>query len=106
MSVPERAAHAALIKRIAEVAQGIGDAAGVGASELAGQIVSCLAKKPEIIERFMLDGAEMIISGEIATENGVLTFHRQDGKVTTPDALRVSRQVKSLERTALSGRKA
>lgn len=89
-----------VIARIAEVANTVGWQAGIGGSETAGMIVSCLAKRPELIERFLKEGSELIIEGEIGPENGCLTFHRKDGKVTTPEQLRISRTVKRLEHDA------
>lgn len=89
-----------LIARIAEVAEAVGWQAGVGASETAGMIVSCLAARPELIGRFMDEGANLIIEGEIDTAKGWLTFHNRSGRVTTPKELRISRQVRDLGRDA------
>lgn len=85
-----------VIEHIAKVARAVGWQAGVGASETAGMIVSCLAAKPELVQRFLDEGSGLLVSGEIAPENGCLTFHRIDGDVTTPDELRVSRQARKM----------
>jgi hypothetical protein len=86
------------VRRIGEVAEQIGDNAGVGAMEIAGMIVSVLYQRPELADRFMREGVEMMISGDILPENGRLTFHRQsDGKVTTPHDLRNAIMVKNME---------
>ena len=85
-----------VIQHIAKVAEAVGWQAGVGASETAGMIVSCLAAKPELVGRFMKEGSGLLVSGEIAPEHGSLTFHRMDGNVTTPDELRVARQARRM----------
>lgn len=88
------------VRHLARVAHAVGWQAGVGASETAGMIVSCLAERPALIERFLKDGAGLIIDGEIAAEKGCLTFHRQDGTVTTPQELRMSIDVMKMKRAA------
>jgi hypothetical protein len=85
-----------VINHIAKVARAVAWQAGVGASETAGMIVSCLAAKPELVQRFLEEGSGLFVSGEIAPENGCLTFHRMNGDVTTPDDLRVSRQARKM----------
>jgi hypothetical protein len=88
-----------VIMRIAQVAMAIGDQAGVGAMETAGMIVSVLAEHPEHVERFMADGVEFMLSGEVLPEKGCLTWHRtSDQKVTTPQELRAVLMVKNMER--------
>ena len=92
-----------VILHIAEVARGVGRQAGVGASETAGMIVSCLAERPELIERFLKEGSGLLVDGEISPDKGCLTFHRVlDGAVTTPEELRIARTVKALERQSAS----
>lgn len=86
MMTPEQ-----IIEHIAKVAKAVGWQACVGASETAGMIVSCLAAKPELVQRFLTEGSGLLVSGEIAPEHGCLTFHRLDGDVTTPDELRMAR---------------
>lgn len=85
-----------LIQWIAEVAEAIGWQAGVGASETAGMIVSCLAARPELVHRFLKDGSGLLVDGEIGPDHGCLTFHRMDGKVTTPKELRMARQARKM----------
>lgn len=87
---------------IAEVAAAVGWQAGVGASETAGMIVSCLAARPELIERFMTEGSSLLVEGEILPDKGKLTFHRIDGKVTTPQELRSAMTVRDICRTSLT----
>lgn len=89
-----------VILHIAKVAEAIGWQANIGASETAGMIVSCLAKRPELVQRFLEEGSGLVVEGEIGPEKGCLTFHRKDGKLTTSETLRISRAVKNLERDA------
>lgn len=76
------------LARVAEVSISVGWQAGVGASETAGQIISCLYANPEHIDRFMAEGAELFIDGTFAFENGALTYHAMDGRVLSPSVLR------------------
>jgi hypothetical protein len=93
------AAATPVVLRIAEVARAVGWQANVGGMETAGVIVSSLAERPELIERFLAEGTELMLAGEIAAEKGSLTFHRvSDGKVTTPQELRSAITVKNMER--------
>lgn len=77
-----------IIDQIAEVSEGVGHQANVGAMELAGQIVSVLHANPEHVERFMAEGAELFIDGTFLPENGSLSYLAMNGKVTTPAMLR------------------
>lgn len=79
-----------VIFRIAQVAQAIGAQANVGASETAGLIVSVLYEHPDWIEAFMRDGTGAFIDMGYSADKGALTFHRKDGKVTTPRELRLA----------------
>ena len=93
------AAATPVVLRIAEVAKAVGWQAGVGAMEIAGMIVSSLAERPELIEQFLAEGTELMLTGEILPEKGCLTFHRaSDHKVTTPQELRTAIAVKNMER--------
>lgn len=85
-----------VIERIGEVAAAVGWQAGVGASETAGMIISCLLAKPELIDRFLKDGTGLLIDGEIGPDQGCLTFHRRDGAVTTPEELRMARDARKM----------
>lgn len=85
-----------VILHIAKVAEAVGWQAGVGASETAGMIISSLAAKPDLIDRFLRDGSGLLVSGEIGPEQGCLTFHRADGAVTTPEELRMARRARKL----------
>lgn len=83
----------ALIDRIAEVSTVVGWQAGVGASELAGQIVSCLYANPEQITRFMAEGSELFVDGRFNPENGSLTYLAMNGNITSPAVLRATKGV-------------
>lgn len=85
-----------LIQWIAEVAAAVGWQAGVGASETAGMIVSCLAARPDLVHRFLKDGSGLLVNGDIAPDHGCLTFHRLDGTVTTPEELRMARDARKM----------
>lgn len=91
------------IRRIAEVADAISWQSGVGGMELAGQIVSVLARHPELVERFLSGGSELMLEGLLGAERGCLTFYNMKGEVTTPHELAASRQVQKLKRAVLSG---
>lgn len=85
-----------VIAHIGQVAEAIGWQAGVGASETADMIVSCLLARPELISRFLEEGSGLLVDGEIGPEKGCLTFHRIDGKVTTPEELRMARDARRM----------
>lgn len=78
-----------VIKRIAEVSHAIGWQAGVGASETAGTIISVLAANPQIIDRFLSDGAGLFIDGPISLDaaNGCLTYLARNGEILSPAEL-------------------
>jgi hypothetical protein len=76
------------LDRVHEIATVVGWQAGVGGVETAGQIISCLYANPEAIDRFMTEGAELILDGTISAENGSLTYHASNGKVVSPSELR------------------
>jgi hypothetical protein len=78
----------AIIDLIAEVAAAVGFQAGVGAMELAGQIVSVLHANPEHIDRFMYEGVALFHDGTFDAVNGSLTYMAISGKVTAPTSLR------------------
>lgn len=93
-----------VIERIAQVADSVSWQAGVGGMEIAGTIISVLAKHPDMIEAFMRDGAGAMIDGDYGLERGCLTFHRKDGTVTTPSQLSAARHVHKMKRAAKSAK--
>ena len=86
-----------IIAQIASVARAVGWQAGVGASEIAGQIVSRLARDPGLIPRFMADGSSMFLAGEFATERGCLTYMAANGSVYSPEFLAAHKQVEIIK---------
>lgn len=62
------------IRKVAEVSAAVGWQANVGAMELAGQIISVLYARPELLPRFMAEGVELFIDGSFGVENGALTY--------------------------------
>lgn len=90
------------VEHVAMVSQAVGFQAGVGASGIAGMIISCLAIRPDLIDRFMDEGAGLIDDGEIDASKGCLTFYNNiKGDVTTPRQLRISMQVRDIIRKKL-----
>lgn len=79
------------INRVAEVATAVGWQAGVGAMELAGQIISCLHANPEHLERFMKEGSGLFIDRTFTFENGSLTYMAISGQVLSPADLRATK---------------
>lgn len=79
------------LRKVAQVANNVSIAAGVGGMELAGQIISVLYANPEHIERFMVEGGELFIDGTLDPKNGCLTYMAESGRITDPSVLRVER---------------
>jgi len=79
------------IKKCAQVANAVGIQANIGGMELAGQIVSVLAANPEHIDRFMREGAELMIDGTLDAKNGCLTYLAINGNITSPSVARTER---------------
>lgn len=73
-----------LLDRVHEVAAAVSWQAGVGGVETAGFIVSCLAANPEHLDRFMAEGAELVLDGTIAPENGGLNYYSSKGALVDP----------------------
>lgn len=80
------------------MARAVGWQAGVGASEVAGQIVSRLAKEPDLIARFMAEGSGMMVEGEFGPERGCLTYTAANGNVYTPEFLAAHKQAQAIKR--------
>lgn len=82
-----RAGHIEAINKLAEVASAVAFQAGEPGTEIAGLILSALAAKPELIERFMAEGAELIIDSELPAFNssiGTLTYRAGNGTIRHP----------------------
>lgn len=86
------------IKRIADVAEAVAWQAGVGGCETAGAIISYLAEHPDQVADFMEHGSSFLleIDARKLHATGRLTWHRGDGKVVTPQDLRISLTVRDL----------
>lgn len=78
----------AFIQKVKDVAAMTGMLSGTGAMEMAGMILSSLAASPENLERFMVEGSELLIDGTISYENGCLSFMAINGTINTPADLR------------------
>ncbi len=82
--------HAAeeIVLRVAELASAIARQSGTASSELAGQMISVLARDLSLIERFMRDGSEMFLEGAFMPEKGLLSWYGQNGQIVTPEDMR------------------
>jgi hypothetical protein len=76
------------IAHVTALSQAIAHQSGTASSELAGQIVSVLARDPSLIPRFMTDGSEMFLEGAFAPEKGLLSWYGQNGQIVTPEFMR------------------
>jgi hypothetical protein len=77
-----------LVNQIASLAEAIAFQSGTASSELAGQMVSVLARDPSLIDRFMRDGSEMFLDGTIRPEVGRFSWYGQNGQIVTPEFMR------------------
>lgn len=88
----KRAGHIEAINKLAEVARAVAFQAGEPGTEIAGLILSGLAAKPALIERFMVEGSELIVDGTLiptfAGQDGALTYRARNGEITHTDAHR------------------
>ena len=85
-----------VIARIVDVAATIAFQAGVGGMETAGSIISYLANHPEQIDGF-LSGEVSVLDWPINWhEQGILSWHGQDGKIYHPEFARRARTIRSL----------
>jgi hypothetical protein len=87
------------IRRIAEVAHAVSWQAGVGGMEIAGQIVSVLARHPEQIDAFLEHGTGWVIDTDLfGAEHGCLTFYNTRGEITTPEKLHDAKVIRRILR--------
>jgi hypothetical protein len=90
---PEKAKEAGdskdIIAQIVSYAEAIAFQAGVGSSETAGQIVSYLADRPELLPSFLAGTLSAIDTGLLDYHAGRLSWHGMDGKIYYPDPARV-----------------
>lgn len=96
-----RLASIRMIREIAVASDTLASMAGVGGVETAGAVISYLAAHPEKIDLFMQRGVSGLMDDAPGGPRdlhaqGCLTWHRKDGKVTTPQDLRISLIVRDL----------
>jgi hypothetical protein len=87
VSTIDFAAAAPIIKRLAEVAEALGHAAGVSAVQTVGSFVSYLAEHPEDIEPLLRFGASELPEDWI--HYGCLTWSGADGNLNHPAVVRL-----------------
>ena len=84
-----RAGQIEAINKLAEVASAVAFQAGEPGTEIAGLILSGIATKPALIERFMAEGSELIINGTLIPTftgiQGTLTYRARNGEIVHPD---------------------
>lgn len=79
------------INRIAQVAGATSALSGAGGSELAGRIISALARNPEYIDPFITGKIGIVDMYEIMRpEAGVLSWHNKNHEVIYPEMIRGS----------------
>ena len=70
------------VMMISRSAQRFAEGAGIGSMEIAGQLISCLAKDPARIKSYL--NGEFMGSPEFRVEQGVLSWMGKDGTVHIP----------------------
>ena len=81
----------AFLSHVAKVSAAVGFQAGVGASEMAGAIISYLAAHPEELGAFMAGGFFDLAGGEPGVRHhveGCLSWQGMDGAVYYPEEVR------------------
>ena len=86
----------AVITSIADIAEDLGEQAGVGGMETAGQLVSYLAEHPVQLEPLLKRGVLELPADWF--ERGTLTWHALDGRVIRPEHARRSRIISKLKK--------
>ena len=77
-----------VILKIARLAAAIAHQSGTASSELAGQMVSVLARDPSLVDRFLTDGSEMFLEGVFTPERGLLSWYGANNQIVTPEFMR------------------
>lgn len=73
------------IRLIADVAEKTAALAGVGAMEIAGQIISCMVADPKFMRQFFECPSEAMLSDRFdARCNGALSYHAINGTIVDP----------------------
>ena len=86
-AIEQTEAQEAII-RVAKLSETIGCLAGVGESELAGQIISCLYAYPELVRELMDGNLDMFEDERMRFQNGALSWQAANGDVVSPSELR------------------
>ncbi|CAN7632143.1 hypothetical protein [Pararhizobium sp. LjRoot238] len=73
-----------ILRKIADVANTVGFHSGEPGIEIAGHILSSLVTNPENIERFLVEGTELLHDRTINFENGSLTYRAMNGEIIFP----------------------
>ena len=93
-----------VIKYIATVADNISFSSGTGGCEMAGLIISVLAKHPDMIGPFFDDNHNPIIDDDrFCHQHGCLTFYNTKNEIITPETLKISKTTKRIINKALGG---
>lgn len=95
------------VRGVAEASNTFAGLAGVGGVETAGSLISYLAANPGKIDLFMQEGISALMDDAPGGPRdlhakGCLTWHRKDGKVTTPQDLRIGLIVRDLAKPPTS----
>lgn len=102
-----RLAVIGFVQKIATDSDRMAAMAGVGGVETAGSVISYLAANPKKIDLYMRDNISGLMDDAPGGPrgfhaHGCLTWHRKDdGKVTTPQDLRISMTVRDLAKPAI-----
>ncbi len=86
----------AVIERIADMAEAIGEQHGVSAMEIAGALVSYLAEHPRDIEPCLKFGVFELPQDWL--HMGCLTWTAQNGKIVRPEDARRAAMIKRMEK--------
>lgn len=74
-----------VIARIAEVAHAVSVQSGEAGVDMAGYLVSFLAANPEHVDRFLQEGAELLIDGTFEFHKGCLSYRCVNGEIHSAD---------------------
>lgn len=94
-----------LVQKVREVAHAVAFQSGTGSLECAGMIMSCLARKPELIDRFMREGSGLIVDGVISVGRGEFFYHAMDNTVRPASDAAKAETIRQLKRNAREGQR-
>lgn len=81
----------AVIDRIADLSEALGEQAGVGGMETAGHLISYLNEQPIHLEALLRGGVFELPQNWI--ERGTLTYHANNGRIVDPAYARRARLI-------------